>query len=284
MEWSVEFFPPQGAEGFAKLMTAAASLQRCGCFAFASVTYGAGGSTRERTFAAVARLQEAGWEVAPHLSGIGSDRAAVAEILDRYAMAGVRRLVLLRGDLPSGVVDPGEFRYAVELVTFVRARYGDRFWIAVAAYPEYHPQARSAAADLEAFAAKMAAGADCAITQFFFNADAYAYFVEEARRRGVFQPIVPGIMPITCFSRLARFADQCGAEIPRWIRRTMEGLENDSKGMRAFGEEVVFRLLERLRMFGAPGFHFYTLNQAEPTLALIQRLGMGERRGDNGLF
>lgn len=269
MEYSVEFFPPQTPEGMAKLSATAQKLQTSGRFAYASVTYGAGGSTRDRTFAAVDALQAAGWDVAPHLSGIGATEASIVTILDRYRAAGIRRLVLLRGDLPSGVVDPGPFRYARDLVAFVRARYGDTFWIAVAAYPEYHPQAKHAMADLDAFAAKMAAGADCAITQFFYNPDAYAHFCDEAARRGVTQPIIPGIMPITQFFRLARFADSCGAEIPRWIRRKMEGFGDDVASIRAFGHEVVARLLERLRALGAPGFHFYTMNQAEPTLALL---------------
>jgi len=269
MELSVEFFPPQSAEGMAKLQTTAQELQAHGLFRFASVTYGAGGSTRDRTFATVTALQAAGWDVAPHLSGIGASEATILEILERYRAAGIRRLVLLRGDLPSGVVDPGVFRFARDLVAFVRARFANAFWIAVAAYPEYHPQARSAQSDLDAFAAKMAAGADCAITQFFYNPDAYAHFVDEAARRGVTQPIIPGIMPITQFSRLVRFADGCGAEIPRWIRRKMEGYGDDSRSIRAFGQEVVARLIERLRALGAPGLHFYTMNQAAPTLALL---------------
>lgn len=269
MEYSVEFFPPQTPEGMAKLLAEAEKLRESGLFRYASVTYGAGGSTRERTFASVAALQAAGWDVAPHLSGIGADEASIVDILDRYRAAGIQRLVLLRGDLPSGVVVPGPFRYARDLVAFVRARYGNSFAIAVAAYPEYHPQAQSAEADLEAFAAKMAAGADCAITQFFYNPDAYAHFRDEVVRRGVTQPIIPGIMPITQFMRLARFADSCGAEIPRWIRRKMEGFGDDTSSIRAFGLEVVARLLERLRALGAPGFHFYTMNQADPTLALL---------------
>lgn len=272
MEHSVEFFPPQTLEGMEKLRASAQALQKSSHFRFASVTYGAGGSTRERTFAAVEALQAAGWEVAPHLSGIGATEATIVDILERYHAAGIRRLVLLRGDLPSGVVDPGPFRYARDLVAFVRARFGNAFWIAVAAYPEYHPQARSAQADLDAFAAKMAAGADCAITQFFYNPDAYAHFRDEAARRGVTQPIIPGIMPITQFSRLARFADSCGAEIPRWIRRKMEGFGDDAEAVRLFGHEVVAQLLERLTALGAPGFHFYTMNQASATLALVSRL------------
>ncbi len=272
MELSVEFFPPQRPEGIAALEATAAALFSAAPLQYASVTYGAGGSTRERTFATVAALQAKGWDIAPHLSGIGATREDITAILGAYVAQGIRRLVLLRGDLPSGVGSLGEFRYAAELVAFVRERYGGHFWIAVAAYPEYHPQARSARADLDAFAAKMRAGADVAITQFFYNPDAYAHFIDEATRRGVTQPIIPGIMPITHFSRLARFADACGAEIPRWIRLKMESYGDDAEAIRAFGFEVVSRLLERLRALGAPGLHFYTMNQAEPTLRLLQAL------------
>lgn len=269
MEYSVEFFPPQTPDGITKLLATADALQASSRFTYASVTYGAGGSTRERTFTAVQALVARGWDVAPHLSGIGATKETIVEILDSYRAAGIRRLVLLRGDLPSGVVAPGPFRYASDLVAFVRKRYGNAFWIAVAAYPEYHPQAKSVEADLDAFAAKMKAGADCALTQFFYNPDAYAHFCNEAARRGVTQPIIPGIMPITQFFRLARFADNCGAEIPRWIRRKMEGFGDDVASIRAFGHDVVAQLIERLRTLGAPGLHFYTMNQAEPTLALL---------------
>jgi methylenetetrahydrofolate reductase (NADPH) len=274
LELSVEFFPPQTAEGEAKLDEARRRLMQRLRPAYYSVTYGAGGSTRERTFAVVERLHRAGLDVAPHLSCIGASRAQIREILQQYQALGVRRLVALRGDLPSGVRDPGELRYANELVEFIRTETGDHFWIAVAAYPEYHPQAASATADLDAFARKMHAGADCALTQYFYNPDAYAHFVEESRRRGVTAPIVPGIMPITSFARLARFSDACGAEIPRWVRKKMEAYGDDAESVRAFGLEVLVRLCERLLQLGAPGLHFYTMNQAEPTLAIAEALGL----------
>lgn len=274
LELSVEFFPPQTAEGEAKLEEARRRLTQRLRPAYYSVTYGAGGSTRERTFAVVERLHRAGLDVAPHLSCIGASRAQIREILQQYQALGVRRLVALRGDLPSGVRDPGELRHASDLVEFIRAETGDHFWIAVAAYPEYHPQAVSATADLDAFARKMRAGADCALTQYFYNADAYTHFVEESRRRGVTAPIVPGIMPITSFARLARFSDACGAEIPRWVRKKMEAYGDDAESVRAFGLEVLVRLCERLLQLGAPGLHFYTMNQAEPTLAIAEALGL----------
>ncbi|MGD9521178.1 MAG: methylenetetrahydrofolate reductase [NAD(P)H] [Tepidiphilus sp.] len=278
LEISVEFFPPQTPEGEAKLEEARRRLTQRLRPAYHSVTYGAGGSTRERTFAVVERLHRAGLDVAPHLSCIGATRAQIREILQQYQALGVRRLVALRGDLPSGVRDPGELRYASELVDFIRAETGDHFWIAVAAYPEYHPQAASALADLDAFARKMHAGADCALTQYFYNPDAYAHFVEEAGKRSVTAPIVPGIMPITSFARLARFSDACGAEIPRWIRKKMEAYGDDAESVRAFGLEVVVRLCERLLQLGAPGLHFYTMNQAEPTLAIAEALGLTAHR------
>ena len=278
LEISVEFFPPQTAEGEAKLEEARRRLTQRLRPAYHSVTYGAGGSTRERTFAVVERLHRAGLDVAPHLSCIGATRAQIRDILQQYQALGVRRLVALRGDLPSGVRDPGELRYASELVDFIRAETGDHFWIAVAAYPEYHPQAASALADLDAFARKMHAGADCALTQYFYNPDAYAHFVEEAGKRSVTAPIVPGIMPITSFARLARFSDACGAEIPRWIRKKMEAYGDDAESVRAFGLEVVVRLCERLLQLGAPGLHFYTMNQAEPTLAIAEALGLTAHR------
>ncbi|MBI5781201.1 MAG: methylenetetrahydrofolate reductase [NAD(P)H] [Rhodocyclales bacterium] len=274
LEISVEFFPPQTPEGEAKLAQAQRQLSERLHPAYHSVTYGAGGSTRERTFAVVEQLHRAGLDVAPHLSCIGATRAQIREILQQYQALGVRRLVALRGDLPSGVRDPGELRYASELVEFIRAETGDHFWIAVAAYPEYHPQAPGALADLDAFARKMHAGADCALTQYFYNADAYAHLVEQAGKRGVTAPIVPGIMPITSFARLARFSDACGAEIPRWIRKKMEAYGDDAESVRAFGLEVVVRLCERLLSLGAPGLHFYTMNQAEPTLAITEALGL----------
>lgn len=272
-ELSIEFFPPQTTEGAEKLRTVRdqlAVLQP----AFFSVTYGAGGSTRERTFATVQEIAAAGFEAAPHLSCIGSSRAQLRDILDEYDTAGIRRIVALRGDLPSGVGTAGEFRYANELVEFIRAESGQRFRIEVAAYPEWHPQAKSPRDDLIAFQRKVAAGADSAITQYFYNIDAYLHFVDEARALDVDIPIVPGIMPISSFSKLARFSDACGAEIPRWMRRKFESFGDDSASVKAFGLDVVTELCQRLLEAGAPGLHFYSMNQAEATLAICERLGL----------
>lgn len=274
--FSIEFFPPQTAEGAAKLRGVRdqlAALQP----AFFSVTYGAGGSTRERSFATVREIAAAGLEAAPHLSCIGSSRESIRGILDEYRAAGIRRVVALRGDLPSGMADPGEFRYANELVEFIRAETGDHFHIEVAAYPEWHPQARSAEDDLQAFVRKVQAGADAAITQYFYNADAYFHFVEAARAAGVTVPIVPGIMPIASFTKLARFSDACGAEIPRWMRKKFEGFGDDLEAVRACGLDVVTALCEKLLAGGAPGLHFYSMNQAGLTTEIWQRLGLGQR-------
>ena len=270
-ELSIEFFPPQTPDGEEKLRTTRDKLARLNP-AFFSVTYGAGGSTRERTFAAVKEIAAKGFEAAPHLSCIGSTRAGIREILADYAAAGIRRIVALRGDLPSGVGDPGEFRYANELVAFIRAETGDRFRIEVAAYPEWHPQARSPQDDLLAFKRKAEAGADSAITQYFYNADAYLHYVDQVRAMGIDIPIVPGIMPIASFSKLARFSDACGAEIPRWMRRKFESFGDDSESIREFGLDVVTALCERLLAAGAPGLHFYSMNQAALTTAICERL------------
>jgi methylenetetrahydrofolate reductase (NADPH) len=272
-ELSIEFFPPQTDEGAARLNATRdklAVLQP----SFFSVTYGAGGSTRERTFAAVRDIAASGAEAAPHLSCVGSTRSNIRDILQEYTAAGIRRIVALRGDLPSGVGDPGEFRYANELVEFIRSETGDHFRIEVAAYPEWHPQAKSPRDDLLAFKRKVDAGANSAITQYFYNADAYLNFVDAVRRLGVTIPIVPGIMPIGSFSKLARFSDACGAEIPRWMRRTFESYGDDADSIRAFGLEVVTRLCERLIAEGAPGLHFYSMNTAAPTLEICRRLGL----------
>ncbi len=273
-ELSIEFFPPQTPEGVEKL---GATCDRLAALrpAFFSVTYGAGGSTRERTFATVRDIAAKGHEAAPHLSCIGSTRESIREILAEYAEAGIRRIVALRGDLPSGVRDPGAFRYANELVEFIRAETGARFRIEVAAYPEWHPQAASPRDDLIAFKRKVDAGADSAITQYFYSFDAYAHFVEEARALGVTVPIVPGIMPIGSFSKLARFSDACGAEIPRWMRKKFESFGDDADAVRAFGLDVVTELCRRLLDAGAPGLHFYSMNQAGPTLEICRRLGLG---------
>jgi len=270
-EISFEFFPPQTAEGVEKLRAARAKLAAVRP-TFFSVTYGAGGSTRERTFDIVMEIAAEGHVAAPHLSCIGSTREGIRKILHDYRERGIRRIVALRGDLPSGMADAGEFRYANELVEFIRAETGDAFHIEVAAYPEWHPQAKSPREDLLAFKRKVDAGADSAITQFFYNADAYAHFVAEARALGVTIPIVPGIMPIGSFSKLARFADSSGAEIPRWMRKKFESCGDDADSIRAFGLDVVTELCERLIALGAPGLHFYTLNQAALSLEILQRL------------
>ena len=272
-EISFEFFPPQTAEGAEKLRTTRRQLAQLKP-AFFSCTFGAGGSTRDRTLETVLEIQAEGHPAAPHLSCIGSTRDNVRAVLARYKDAGIRRIVALRGDLPSGMADPGEFRYANELVEFIRAETGDWFRIEVAAYPEYHPQAKSPRDDLANFKRKVDAGADSAITQYFYNADAYAHFVEAAQGLGVTVPIVPGVMPIANFSKIARFSDACGAEIPRWMRKKFESLGDDSASVRAFGLDVVTELCERLLAQGAPGLHFYTLNQAGLTTTICQRLGL----------
>ncbi len=272
-EISFEFFPPQTAEGAEKLRATRRQLAQLKP-AFFSCTFGAGGSTRDRTLETVLEIQAEGLPAAPHLSCIGSTRDNVRAILGRYRQAGIRRLVALRGDLPSGMADPGEFRHANELVEFIRAETGDAFRIEVAAYPEYHPQAKSPREDLLNFKRKVDAGANAAITQYFYNADAYAHFVEAAQALGVNIPIVPGIMPIANFSKIARFSDACGAEIPRWMRKKFESLGDDAAAVRAFGLDVVTELCERLLAQGAPGLHFYTLNQAGLTTTICQRLGL----------
>lgn len=270
---SIEFFPPQTSEGVEKLRATRARLATLKP-EFFSVTFGAGGSTQARTFETVFETQREGYQAAPHLSCIGSTRAHIREILARYQEAGIHRIVALRGDLPSGVGDPGELRYANELVEFIRAETGDHFHIEVAAYPEYHPQARSPKDDLLAFKRKVDAGANSAITQYFYNLDAYLHFRDECAALGVNVPIVPGIMPIVSFSKLARFSDACGAEIPRWMRRKFESFGDDSESIKAFGQDVVGDLCARLIEAGAPGLHFYSMNQAGPTLALCERLGL----------
>jgi methylenetetrahydrofolate reductase (NADPH) len=272
-EISFEFFPPQTAEGAEKLRATRRQLAQLKP-AFFSCTFGAGGSTRDRTLETVLEIQAEGLPAAPHLSCIGSTQDNVRAVLDRYQAAGIRRIVALRGDLPSGMADPGEFRYANELVEFIRVETGDWFRIEVAAYPEYHPQAKSPRDDLANFKRKVDAGADSAITQYFYNADAYAHFVEAAQALGVSVPIVPGVMPIANFSKIARFSDACGAEIPRWMRRKFESLGDDSASVRAFGLDVVTELCARLLAGGAPGLHFYTLNQAGLTSTICQRLGL----------
>ena len=279
LELSVEFFPPQTDEGMEKLRVTRARLAALKP-EFFSVTYGAGGSTRDRTLATVMEIAAEGHDAAPHLSCVGSTRDGIRSLLDAFVAGGIRRIVALRGDLPSGMADAGEFRYANELVEFIRAETGARFHIEVAAYPEWHPQARSPRDDLLNFKRKIDAGASSAITQYFYNADAYANFVAEARSLGVTVPIVPGIMPIAGFSKLARFSDACGAEIPRWMRRKFESYGDDAESCRAFGLDVVSELCRQLIELGAPGLHFYSMNQAGLTLELCRRLGLVERQAD----
>ena len=272
-QFSLEFFPPRTPEGAQKLRVERRQLAQLEP-AFCSVTFGAGGSTREGTLATVLEIRNEGLEGAPHLSCIGSTRENIRAVLAQYRAEGIGHLVALRGDLPSGSADVGEFRYASELVAFIREESGDWFHVDVAAYPEVHPQARSAQDDLDNFKRKVDAGADSAITQYFFNADAYWHFVDAAAAAGVGVPIVPGVMPIASFAKLARFSDACGAEIPRWIRRRMESYGDDAASVRAFGLDVVTGLCANLLEGGAPGLHFYTLNQASLTTTIWQRLGI----------
>ena len=270
---SFEFFPPKTPEGAEKLRAVRQQLYALRP-QFCSVTYGAGGSTQEGTFATVRAILAEGMDAASHFSCIGATRAGVRAQLAELKAMRVKRLVALRGDLPSGYGIGGEFHYASDLVAFIRAETGRDFHIEVAAYPEVHPQARSPEADLQAFAAKVRAGADSAITQYFFNADAYSRFVDDVRRLGLDVPVVPGIMPIMGSTQLMRFSDACGAEIPRWIRLRLQGFGDDTASIRAFGMDVVAQLCEQLRRAGAPGLHFYTMNQSATTQALCQRLGL----------
>ena len=268
---SFEFFPPKTPEGTEKLR-----LTRQALYAhqpeFCSVTFGAGGSTQEGTFSTVKAIQDEGVAAACHFSCVGATRATVREQLAALQAMGIGRLVALRGDLPSGYGIGGEFVYASDLVAFIRQETGDAFHIEVAAYPEIHPQAKSAEADLQAFAAKVKAGANSAITQYFFNADAYFRFVDDVQRLGVEVPVVPGIMPITSSTQLMRFSDACGAEIPRWIRLRLQGFGDDTASIKSFGLDVMTALCEQLRAAGVPGIHFYTMNQAAATTEIIRRL------------
>ena len=269
---SFEFFPPNTPVGSEKLRGVVAELAST-TPEFFSVTYGAGGATRDKTLATVRQIAAAGFEAAPHLSCVGSTRDGIAQILQTYREQNIRRIVALRGDLPSGTATVGEFRYAAELIRFIRLTQGNDWHIEVACYPEVHPQQRYAKRDLQYFADKMAAGADSAITQFFYNADAYFHFVDEARKLGVTAPIVPGIMPILNYSRIAQFGARDGIDIPRWVAMKMEGFLDDAESIRAFGLDVVTRLCERLVAGGAPGLHFYTLNQSALSLEICRRLG-----------
>ena len=271
--YSFEFYPPKTAEGMAKLRATVQQLAQLHP-AFFSVTYGAGGSTREGTLATVLQIRADGHAAAPHLSCVAQTRESLREVIANYKANGIRHIVALRGDLPSGLAAAGDLRYASELVRFIREETGEWFEIEVAAYPEYHPQARKPQQDLAAFKAKIDAGADAAITQYFYNPDAYFHFVDQARALGIGVPIVPGIMPINNFSQLARFSDACGAEIPRWMRLKLEGFGDDSASIKAFGMDVVTDLCDKLLSGGAPGLHIYTMNQAGPSSTLWQRLGL----------
>ncbi|MES9897492.1 MAG: methylenetetrahydrofolate reductase [NAD(P)H] [Sedimenticola sp.] len=272
-KYSLELFPPKTEVGMEKMQQSVRELSRIDPL-FCSVTYGAGGSTQQRTFDSVDWLVSEKFSTAPHLSCIGSSREEIIDIVTRFKNQGIRRIVALRGDLPSGagLGGLGELAYANELVSLIREEFGDHFEIEVAAYPEFHPQAPSAEADLINFKRKVDAGANAAITQYFFNADAYFKFIDSCEQLGIDIPITPGIMPITNYVQLARFSDSCGTEIPRWIRKRLEGFGDDIESIHSFGTDVVAALCERLLEQGAPGLHFYTMNQSAPVLKIWDRI------------
>ncbi|MCI4410130.1 MAG: methylenetetrahydrofolate reductase [NAD(P)H] [Thiotrichales bacterium] len=270
MKLSAEFFPPRTQEGLDKLVEVAEGFRPFN-LDYLSVTYGAGGSTQERTLATVKALRARDWDVAPHLTCVDSERNKITELLKTYMDLGVHRIVALRGDIPSGMRDLGDFNYASDLVAFIRETTGDHFHIEVAAYPEVHPQAKSWQTDMQHFGEKMAAGANAAITQYFFNPDAYCRFVNAARAQQINGPIIPGIMPITNYEQLARFSDACGSEIPRWLRKRLEAFGDDKTGIAELGLEVIGDLCERVIKGGAPGLHFYAMNALEPTRTLMAR-------------
>jgi methylenetetrahydrofolate reductase (NADPH) len=271
--FSFEFFPPKTPEGMERLRSTWKQLAQLKP-RFFSCTYGAGGSTRDRTLETVLEIQAAGHPAAPHISCMGATRADIAATLELYRAKGIDHIVALRGDLPSGAASAGELRHANELVAFIREKTGDHFHIEVACYPEFHPQARSPADDLANFKRKLDAGADSAITQYFFNADSYFRFIDDCEAAGITASIVPGIMPIGNFSQLARFSDNCGADIPRWLRLKMQSFGDDLASIRSLGLDVVTELCDRLLAAGAPGLHFYTMNQAGLTSTIWQRLGI----------
>lgn len=275
--FSLELFPPKTNEGMKKLQMATRKMNEVDPLYF-SVTYGAGGSTRDRTLETVDWLRSENIETAPHLSCIGLHQKEIKELLQHYQDQGIKRLVALRGDMPSGMGDTGDFLYANELVEFIRAETGDHFHLEVAAYPEFHPQAPSAKTDLENFKRKVDAGANGAITQYFYNADAYFNFIDSCEKMGIDIPVIPGIMPINNYAQLARFSDACGADIPRWLRKRLEDYGDDLESIRAFGLEVVTEMCQRLLDQGAPGLHFYTMNQSELALGLWKNLGLSEKK------
>jgi len=282
LAFSFEFFPPKTEQGIEKLRIVSQKLAgKNPCFF--SVTFGAGGSTQERTLETVIDTKNnTGIDVAPHLSCIGSTRERIRQILNTYIENDIHHLVALRGDMPSGMHTPGEFRYANELVEFIRSETGQHFFIEVAAYPEFHPQASNADSDIRNFKRKVDAGADAALTQYFYNVDAYVAFVDNCERLGVSIPIVPGIMPITNYSNLVRFSDTCGAEIPRWIRKRLEGFGDDVESIKAFGLDVTTELCRKLLDVGAPGLHFYTMNLAGPTVTIWDNLGLSDDKTERG--
>jgi methylenetetrahydrofolate reductase (NADPH) len=271
--FSCEFFPPKTAEGRDNLEGTLTALKPLGP-EYISCTYGAGGTTQEGTFDTVRQIMQHGIPAVPHITCIGSTREKIAGLLKQYMAAGVSRIVALRGDLPEGMDDPGEFRFANELVEFIRSESGEHFHIEVAAYPEKHPQSASMQEELMHFSRKVEAGANAAITQYFYNADAWVRYVEDCERLGVTIPIVPGIMPITNYKQLARFSAGCGAEIPRWIVTRLEGYGDDLDAIREFGFDVTLQLCEQLLEAGAPSLHFYSMNRAEPTARLLRELGV----------
>ncbi|GAB6141694.1 methylenetetrahydrofolate reductase [NAD(P)H] [Methylosoma difficile] len=270
--FSFEFYPPKTEEGAANLQIVHAELAKLNPDFF-SVTFGAGGSTRDKTFDTVVGIQAKGIAAAPHLSCVASTKANIRAILKDYQDHGISKIVALRGDLPSGMMSAGEFRYANELVGFIREETGDHFQIHVAAYPEVHPQAPNASTDLKNFQRKVQAGANAAVTQYFYNAESYFYFVDACEKLGITIPIVPGIMPITQYTQLFRFSEMCGADIPRWLRKRLEGFGDDRESIQAFGLDVVSRLCQQLLDGGAPGLHFYTMNQSASSLAILKNIG-----------
>jgi methylenetetrahydrofolate reductase (NADPH) len=272
-QFSFEFFPPKTPEGAEKLRATRDELAKLKPKYF-SVTFGAGGSTQQGTIDTVIEIQQAGLSAAPHLSCVGSTQESISNILSTYQKNGINRIVALRGDMPSGMQEAGAFRYANELVEFIRQQSSDYFHIEVAAYPEVHPQAQDAQSDLLNFKRKVLAGANSAITQYFYNCDAYFRFIDDCEKAGIDVPVIPGVMPITNYTQLARFSDMCGAEIPRWIKKRLQGFGDDRDAIRAFGEEVVTQLCEKLLQAGAPGLHFYTMNQAGPSKKIWENLGI----------